>query len=129
MKRIGVSIQNRVFSESIMMMLTMASEFRPVRLPPQSAEKMLIECEALSPEILLMDVAAAPQEITLEKRMDFVSELNRAVPDCKTALLCDETAYPEVAREVMRAKQVGRIDAFFYASVTSEYLMAALNAL
>ena len=34
-----------------------------------------------------------------------------------------------VARAVVRAKQAGQIDGFFYASVTAEYLTAALDAL
>ena len=58
-----------------------------------------------------------------------IDELRRELPGCKMVLLCDETAYPELARDVMRAKQAGKIDAFFYASVTAEYLTAALDSL
>ena len=58
-----------------------------------------------------------------------IDALRQELPGCKMALLCDETAYPELAREVMRVKQTGQIDAFFYASVTAEYLAAALDAI
>lgn len=54
-----------------------------------------------------------------------MNELKKSVPECKIAVFCDETAYPGQAREVIRAKQTGKTDAFFYASVTAEYLTAA----
>ncbi len=129
LKSIAVSIQNRVFSESIMLMLRQTDDFRPLRIPAQATEKMLIEFEASSPEIALMDVTSAPAEATLAGRLELIEALRRELPGCKTVLLCDETAYPRLARDVMRAKQTGLIDAFFYASVTAEYLIAALDAL
>lgn len=72
MKKIAVSIRNRVFSEGILLMLRQTGDFRPIRIPSQS---------------------------------------------------------PELARDVMRVKQAQQIDAFFYASVTAQYLVAALDAL
>lgn len=71
MKRIAVSIQSRVFGESV---LLRSEEFRPVRITAVPPERALRGCIA---------------------------------------------AHPALAREVMRAKQEGRIDAFFYASVTA----------
>ena len=71
MKRIAISIRNRVFAESILFMLK----------------------------------------------------------QCKSVMLCDETAYPELAQDVMHAKQSRLIDGFFYASVTTGYLVASLSSL
>jgi hypothetical protein len=51
------------------------------------------------------------------------------LPSCKTALLCDEQAYPDLADKVKQAKQFGKISSFFYSSVTADYLAAALDAL
>ena len=54
---------------------------------------------------------------------------SRKHPLCRIALLCDEVADPDLEEQVMHARRFGRIDAFFYASVTANYLIAALEAL
>ena len=129
MKRIAVSMQNRVFAESVMLMLQRSGEFRPVRVAAGPPERALRECVAAQPELLLMDVTPTSPVTELAGRMQLADSLRREQPGCKIALLCDETAYPTQAREVMRVKQAGRIDAFFYASVTAEYLTAALDSI
>lgn len=129
MKRIAISIRNRVFAESIFLMLKQTGDFQPFRIPASSREEVLIECRTVRPQILLMDVAPSPEDSALQKRLELVSAMRKEQPGCKQVLLCDETAYPELAREVMRARQTGQIDHFFYASVTAEYLAAALDAL
>ena len=128
-KRIAVSMQNRVFAESVMLMLQRSGEFRPVRVAAGSPERALRECIAAQPEILLMDVTPTSPATDLAGRMQLIEGMRREQPGCKVAILCDETAHPTLAREVMRAKQAGRIDAFFYASVTAEYLTAALDSI
>ena len=129
MKRIAVSIRNRVFSESVMMMLLQTGDFRPIRIPSQPPDMILLECQSANPEIVLMDVTPAPPETTIAGRLKLIERLRLQLPYCKMVMLCDEVAYPQLARDVMRAKQSGQIDAFFYASVTAEYLTAALDAL
>lgn len=128
-KRIAVSMQNRVFAESVMLMLQRSGEFRPVRIAAGPPERALRECIAAQPEILLMDVTPTSPATDLAGRMQLIEGMRREQPGCKVAILCDETAHPTLAREVMRAKQAGRIDAFFYASVTAEYLTAALDSI
>ena len=61
--------------------------------------------------------------------MHVIDTVRRAMPGCKFALLCDENSDPELAQRVMRTRQDRLIDAFFYASVTSQYLTAAVDAL
>ena len=116
MKKVSVSIQNRFFSESVLLMLRRSGDLCPVSVPSAPPDVVLSECES-------------PSESRLEERLELAKKLRERLPSCKIALLCDETAYPELARDVMRAKQEGKIDAFFYASVTTEYLIASLNAL
>ena len=128
-KRIAVSMHNRVFAESVMLMLQRSGEFRPMRIATGSPERALRECIAAQPEILLMDVTPTSPATDLAGRMQLIEGMRREQPGCKIAILCDETAHPTLAREVMRAKQAGRIDAFFYASVTAEYLTAALDSI
>jgi hypothetical protein len=56
-------------------------------------------------------------------------QLRKLLPHCKLVLLCDEKVSPEIARNVIEAKRSGRIDAFYYSSLTGKYLLAALYAL
>lgn len=129
MKTIAISIRNRVFSESIYMMLKQTGDFRPVRLPSAPSDMVLVECRAEKPDVLLMDVTPAPPEVTLESRLTLAQMLKDELPECRTVLFCDETAYPQLARDVMRAKQTGKVDQFLYGSVTLGYLAATLEAL
>ena len=129
MKKIAISIRNRVFSESIYLMLKQTGDFHPVRLPSAPPEILLVECRTEKPDVLLMDVTPSPPEATLESRLLLAEYLAEEQPGCKTVLFCDETAYPRLAREVMRAKQAGKVDQFLYGSVTLEYLAATLEAL
>mgnify|MGYP003453130778 CR=1 FL=1 len=75
--------------------------------------------------------------IITEERIQHVNDrhpgehekIKEYLPNCKTALLCDEQAYPDLADKVKQAKQFGKISSFFYSSVTANYLAAALDAL
>ncbi len=77
---------------------------------------------------LLMDVTRLADS-TIEKRLELCGKVKEYLPSCKTALLCDEQAYPDLADMVKQAKQFGKISSFFYSSVTADYLAAALDAL
>ncbi|MGN0372751.1 MAG: hypothetical protein ACI4F3_08050 [Enterocloster sp.] len=129
MKKIAVSMRNRVFAESMMFMLERTGDFYPVRILSVSQEDILLECLVQRPEILLLDVTPTVPETTVEGRLKLIAKVREQQPDCKIAVFCDETAHPEQAYSTKRAKQDGRIDAFFYASVTAEYLSAALDAI
>ncbi|MDY3243006.1 MAG: hypothetical protein SOX38_03645, partial [Candidatus Limiplasma sp.] len=85
-------------------------------------------CASAKADVLLMEVSRLGG-YTLESRMHVIDTVRRAVPGCKFALLCDENSDPELAQRVMRTRQDRLIDAFFYASVTSQYLTAAVDAL
>lgn len=129
MKKICVSMRNRVFAESIMFMLERTGDFRPVRISDAPPEKVFIECMAAKPDVLLLDITPTSHETDVEGRLKLTGTLRKKMPDCKIVFFCDEVAHPEQARLTMRAKQSGEIDGFLYASVTAEYLTAALESL
>ena len=129
MIKIGLNMENRVFSESVMIILQQTGNFKPVYFSYENREKFLTESVAFQPDIFLFDVRPFPEHETLENRMTIIKKIREGVPDCKIALICDETAFPELAVNVMRAKQMGAVDAFFYESVTAEYLIASLYSL
>ena len=129
MKKIVVSIGNGLLAEAITQMLTDSGEFQPFRLPVGTKKNDIVDqCEMLSAETLIAEVSYA-NGTTIGARIAEVKELRKKLPNCKIVLLCDENSAPDIAREVMNAKKDGLIDTFFYSSVTTKYLIAALYSL
>ena len=127
-KRIVLSIQNQLLSEALYRALSGTGNFRPVQVPTDRLQDTAYLCQAMQAQILLMDVANSPAA-AMARRLEMGQKVRGKVPSCRLVLLCDENADPLIAQQVKEAKQVGRIDAFFYASVTTAYLTAALDAL
>lgn len=128
MKNIVVSMQNTLLSESIVKVLRETGDFRPEPVPSGKIGHIASVCEAVRADVLVMEVSRI-QGFTVAERLALVKVLRDTLPRCKTALICDENADPEIAGKVKIAKQDGLLDAFFYASVTPAYLTAMLDAL
>ena len=128
MKNIVVCIGNGLLSEAIIRMLKSSGEFKPFRELVQKKSNIANDCEALSSDILLLDVSYA-SGTTMETRLKEVKQVREKIPPCKLVMLCDENAAPDIACAVANAKKDGLIDAFFYSSVTEKYLTAALASL
>ena len=129
MKKIVVSIGNGLLAEAITQMLTDSGDFQPFRLPVGTKKNDIVDqCEMFSAETLIAEVSYA-NGTTFGARIAEVKELRKKLPNCKIVLLCDENSAPDIAREVMNAKKDGLIDTFFYSSVTTKYLLAALYSL
>ena len=128
MKNIVVCIGNGLLSEAIIKMLKNSGEFKPFRVLIQKNSNIANDCEALSADILFLDVSYA-SGTTMETRLNEVKQVREKIPSCKLVMLCDENSAPDIAREVANAKKDGLIDAFFYSSVTEKYLTAALASL
>ena len=94
----------------------------------QSASQILLACEAVYAELLVMDVTRTGDG-TFDLRMQTVKSVKAQNPDIKVALLCDKVSDATIADKVKGAKEEGAIDAFFYESVPSDYLADALDAL
>lgn len=128
MREIVVSMQNTLLSEAVARSLSETGEFRVEQVLPGKTGDTFSLCRAVQADILLMEVSRLPA-YTLERRLELIGRVRRAMPNCKFVLLCDENSDPEQARRVMIARQDRLIDAFLYASVTPAYLTAALDAL
>ena len=128
MRRIVVSIQNGLLAEAIINLLKQSGEFLPIRAVDNGKNRLVSTCVTCMPDIVLMETSHAPDN-TLEKRLDQVGQIRRMVSNCKAVLLCDENTSPQIAKELIEAKKEGKIDAFFYSSITGKYLIAALYAL
>ncbi len=128
MKSVIISVQNLLFAQGIELALNKTGNFRAFRVTPSKPENAAAECIARGAEILLMDVGAQ-EAVSLPARLKTAKEVQNVISGIKVALLCDEVAYPELAKEVMRSKQSGQIDTFYYTSVPAEYMVDALDAL
>ena len=128
MRDIILSIRNNLVCEALTRSLEESGEFRPYKLLFSRENEVLRECKALSPDILLLEVAFG-RRTDLKTRLAEASEVRQNSPNCKIIFLCDENSSPELANQVVQAKRDGQIDEFFYASVGSRYLVAALSAL
>ena len=129
MEKIVISVQNALLSEAITQMLKDSGEFEPYRISVGDKKSDVAEyCLMLNADVLLEEVAYT-SATSVKTRLQEAKKVRQRVPGCKIVFLCEETASPDMAREVMLAKKDGFIDAFFYSSVTAKYLLAALTAL
>ena len=128
MRKIVVSIQNGLLGEALTNLLQISGEFEPYRAVVDKSRRAVSACVACHADIVLMEVTHTAHT-TLDERLLEGEQIRLLVPGCKIVLLCDENVSPDIAREVVEAKKSGRIDAFYYSSVTGKYLVAALYAL
>ena len=128
MKKIGISIQNGLLAEGIIRMLYENGEFLPFRITTPKNNGVVTNCCLQEADILLAEVSYA-NGATIEGRLAEAKVLRAKRPECKIAFLCDENSAPDLAKEVAQAKKDGIIENFFYSSVGSSYLVAALTAL
>ena len=112
MRKIVVSVQNGLLAESISRMLEESREFSIYRSAVGSRSTLAKDCVMYGAEIVLMEVSPG-RGLSLQARMEEIRQIKSANTGCKVAL----------------AKKDGRVDAFFYSSVTGSYLVAALAAL
>jgi hypothetical protein len=127
-RKIVVSIQNGLLGEALTSLLQLSGEFEPYRAAVDKNKRTVSACVACHADIVLMEVTHTAHA-NLEGRLLEGEQIRQLVPGCKIVLLCDENVSPDIAREVVAAKKSGRIDAFYYSSVTGKYLVAALYAL
>ena len=127
MKRVVLAIKNGLISEAVTLALKKAG-FAVEKAVTQSASQILLACEAVYAELLVMDVTRTGDG-TFDLRMQTVKSVKAQNPDIKVALLCDKVSDATIADKVKGAKEEGAIDVFFYESVPSDYLADALDAL
>lgn len=128
MRKIVVSIQNGLLAEALTQLLSASGEFEPYRTAVDKNKRAVSACVACNADLVLMEVTHTAHT-SLETRLHEGEQIRQLVPGCKIVLLCDENVSPDIAADVVTAKKEGRIDAFYYSSVTGKYLAAALYAL
>lgn len=119
-------IRNNLFAQAAECELLKTGDFLVERVLSDNAEDVCAACVAFFANVLFMDVSP---ECILKKRIEAINAVKKRLPDIKVALFCDSNADPETAAKVKNAKAIGQIDAFFYESVTANYLADALESL
>ena len=127
MKRAVLAIRNSLVAEAVSHALQKAG-MEVQKSSAQDAGRILTLCDALLAHLLVMDVTRT-DEGTFDRRMDIAGKAKAQDAAIRVILLCDNVSDSEDAYRIKQAKEEGRIDAFFYESVPSDYLADAIDAL
>lgn len=127
MKRAILAIRNTLILEAVMNSLK-ESGFLVEKASSQETNKILAIMNALLADFLIMDVTRCGDG-TFDQRMETVLAAKKQNPSVKIALLCDNVSNEESAYRIKQAKEEGKIDAFFYESVPSNYLVDVIDSL
>lgn len=127
MKRAILAIKNTLILETVMNSLK-CSGFLVEKSSSQETDKIMLLMKALLANYLIMDVTRYGDS-TFDRRMDTALAAKQLDPEIKIALLCDNVSDEENAYRIKHAKEEGKIDAFFYESVPSDYLVDVIDSL
>lgn len=128
MRSLMLSVPGTLSSDMMLKQFRESCGFRVDRVLPERPEDTVEMALAMKADILLMEVSRCPG-YGFEERLSAAKRVKDAFPPCRVALLCDERTMPDAAQQVKSAKQNGLVDAFFYTSVSADYLKDALEAL
>ena len=128
MKKIIVNIKNGLLGEAVIRTIKEYGEFVVYQIAPDPTDCITNQFDLMDADIYLMEISYIPGT-TLNQRLNEIQNLRSSNPECKIVILCDDTATPEIARKVTQLKKDHVIDAFFYTSVTANYLISTLVSL
>ena len=126
MKKIIVSIPNALLAGGVVMYLKKNPDFKVYREDNPSGIEDL--CIASKADVLLAEVRERPPH-TLDEWNIRVKEIKKKLPDCKAVYVVDENSSPELADQVVLARNNRLIDAFAYGTVSGEYVTALIGSL
>lgn len=127
MKRVVLSICNSLVSEAVFFALK-KSGFLVNISPSNKADDVSKCCDICFANILVMDVTRS-NNCLFEKRKALIEELKGHNNEIKICLLCDNVSDPEIADQIKRIKEEKLIDAFFYESVSTDYMVDVLETI
>ncbi|MDO4766521.1 MAG: hypothetical protein Q4A29_10695 [Eubacteriales bacterium] len=128
MKVIAISMRNNLFAGGTEIALKRSGNFRPIQVSPTPSTNLFLECIAVKPDIIFIEVRQGIEN-EWEETLEIIEKLKKELPQIKVAIICDEKAYPKLAGNVKRARQQRKIDAFYFTSITIDYLVEALDAI
>ena len=126
MKNIVVSIPNNLLSGGLCLYLKRESSF--CIFQEDRLAQLTDTCVAAGANVLLAEVRHY-SPYTVGDWLKRSAQIKERLPQCRVAFVVDENSSPEVAQEVKQAKRKGLIDAFFYGTVSGEYVTAVLGSL
>ena len=105
MKLVAISMKNRLFADGAKVLLSKSGNFNTKIVSAVPSQNMILDCVALHPEIILLEIIPNVADLSFKERLEEIRRLKDLLPEVKFAMICDEIAYPELAKAVMRAKQ------------------------
>ena len=126
MKNIVVCIPNTLLAGGIVMYLQKNPEFNVYR--EDSPRGIVDLCFGTHADVLLVEVRERPMH-TIEEWNDRIKEIHKKNPHCRTVYVVDENSFPDLAERVMHTRSERLIDAFFYGTVSGEYVTAVIDSL
>lgn len=126
-RRVVINMQNKLFGQAISDTLRRSDlELEPYVV--DSPDRVIEECRWIRPCVLLMEVTSyTPWKLC--ERLSLREVIKTTHPECKIALIVDEVADKETARQVKLAKKDGLIDQFIYGSISPSYLADIIDSL
>lgn len=126
MRRVVIDMQSFMFADAAAKALRRFDPDYEV-YSAENPVQTLDLCFGLLANVLVMEVTEyAPWDLT--ERMKLLKLLKPKLPECKIVFVVDENTSKLLADKVRQAKKDGLIDQFLYSSVSSDYLVAAIDA-
>lgn len=123
-----INTQNSLLSGAIVKYMHERGEMKTERVLSGNAENALKTCISVDADILLIEITGTPP-YTFEQRTELIKAVHGKLPYCRIAVICDENASPDIAAKVKSLRKERLIDAFFYSSVSGEYLADVLDTM
>ena len=126
MKNIVLSIPNALLSEALARFLREKAGYCVYQ--EDNPQKLADMCAIVDADVLLCETRDyAPY--TGEDWRDIYRAVKKRQAACRLALVVDEAAFPQAALRAQQARSDGVIDAFFFESVSCEYIAAVIDRL
>lgn len=126
MRRVIIDMQSFMFADAAANALRRFDPDYEV-YSAENPSQTLDLCFGTLANVLVMEVTEyTPWKLT--ERLKLLEQLKPKLPECKIVFVVDENTSKPLADKVRQAKKDGLIDQFLYSSVSSDYLVAAIDA-
>ena len=126
MRRVVIDMQSFMFADATAKALKRFDSDYEVYLAEKPAQTLNL-CIEYKTNVLLMEITEYSPWMFSE-RVEILKQLKAKSPQCKVVLVVDENTSKPLAEKVRQAKKDGLINQFLFSSVSSEYLVAAVDA-
>ena len=126
MRRVVIDMQSYMFADGAAKALRRFDPDYEVHTAEKPSQTLDL-CVSVKANVLVTEVTEyTPWKMT--DRLQILEALKQRLPECKKIFVVDENTSKDLADKVRQAKKDGLIDQFIYGSVSSDYLVAVIDA-